>query len=336
MQWLRLLTFPFALLYGGIVKVRNYLYDINLLTSNTFSIPTICIGNLSVGGTGKTPMTDYLITHLKEHFTIAVLSRGYKRKSTGFVLANEKSTVLELGDEPFQLFTKYKDVIVAVDAERSNGIAQLQRKTKANLILLDDAFQHRKVIPHFSILLTTFEQPFFTDFYLPMGNLRDDKNQKKRADVIIVTKCPAELSQNQQTEYVKRINPRVNQKVLFSTLKYAEVLKGLDFNLTIEDVKEKKLALLTGIANPKPLEEYLNKKGLIFTHFKYPDHHFFKVNELKKFNSFDVVITTEKDFVRLDSQLSNAFYIGIEHQFINKETKLVSLLLDAFKTDSAF
>ncbi|GGG52723.1 tetraacyldisaccharide 4'-kinase [Croceivirga lutea] len=336
MQWLRLLTFPFALLYGGIVKIRNYLYDINFLKSNTFSTPTICIGNLSVGGTGKTPMTDFLITHLKAHFTIAVLSRGYKRKSSGFILAGEKTSVLDLGDEPFQLFKKHKELIVAVDADRSNGISEIQKKTTANFILLDDAFQHRKVNPHYSILLTTFEQPFFSDFYLPMGNLRDDKNQKKRANVIVVTKCPADLSQTQQTQYIEKIKPKASQKVVFSTLKYAEVLKGVETDLTFSAIKDKKLALLTGIANPKPLVEFLHNNDLHFRHFKYADHHFFTMAELNKLANFDVVITTEKDFVRLDSKLPNAYYLGVEHHFINQEPNLVSLLLDTFKTDSAF
>src|SRR6478752_5452103 len=199
MNLLRKILFPFAVLYGFITSIRNFLYDNNLLKSYSFDLPIIAVGNLSVGGTGKTPQIEYLIRLLSPKYKVATLSRGYKRKSEGFVLADETSNAEILGDEPFQFFQKFKNIQVAVDANRKNGIEQLlSQSEKPEVILLDDAYQHRKVKAGFYILLTTYDDLFCKDFILPMGNLRESRRGAKRADVVIVTKCPSTITKQKQ------------------------------------------------------------------------------------------------------------------------------------------
>ena len=191
MNVLRKILFPFALLYGIITSIRNFLFDNGILKSYSFDIPIIAVGNLSLGGTGKTPQIEYLIRLLSPKYKVATLSRGYKRKSKGFILADATSNAEILGDEPFQFFSKFPTIQVAVDADRKNGIEQLlSQNIKPDIILLDDAFQHRKVKAGFYILLTSFDELFINDSIFPVGNLRESKLQAKRANMIIVTKCP--------------------------------------------------------------------------------------------------------------------------------------------------
>lgn len=327
MQILRKLTYPFALIYSLVVHIRNWLYDVGFLPSHSFGIPIVSVGNLSVGGTGKTPMTDYLVCLLKKHHKVAVLSRGYRRKSKGFLMANASSTVKDLGDEPYQLYTKHADISIAVDADRANGIKNLLHHTDAEIVILDDAFQHRRVRPSVSFLLTTYQNPFPKDFYLPMGNLRDAKKQYKRADVIIVTKCPNTTGKPQLEMLKKLIAPREGQLLLFSGLCYTEFFTGKGARLNYEELDGKNLALVTAIANSKPLVEYLAKKGLTFTHYKYRDHHYFSKTELETFKKHELVLTTEKDFTRLSSHLNHAFYIGIKPVFLEDgEVRLINFL----------
>jgi tetraacyldisaccharide 4'-kinase len=196
MNFLRKILFPFAVLYGFITSIRNFLFDYRILKSYSFPIPVIAVGNLSVGGTGKTPQIEYLIRLLSNKYKIATLSRGYKRKSEGFILANATSNAEILGDEPFQFYKKFPNIQVAVDANRKNGIEQLlSQSNKPDVILLDDAFQHRKVKAGFYILLTAYNDLFINDFMLPTGNLRESRSGAKRADMIIVTKCPRDISE---------------------------------------------------------------------------------------------------------------------------------------------
>ena len=207
MNLLRKLLFPFAILYGFITFLRNYLYDKGFLKSYSFNIPVIAVGNLSVGGTGKTPQIEYLIRLLSPNYKVATLSRGYKRKSEGFVLADANATAEIIGDEPFQYYKKFPTIKVAVAADRKNGIEQLlNQKEKPEIILLDDAFQHRKVKAGFYILLTSYGDLFSDDFILPTGNLRESRSGAKRADVIIVTKCPKDISDAEQE--------RIRQKLM--------------------------------------------------------------------------------------------------------------------------
>tara|TARA_R110000868_G_scaffold82132_3_gene232054 strand:+ start:915 stop:1916 length:1002 start_codon:yes stop_codon:yes gene_type:complete len=323
MQVIRILGFPISLIYALVVHIRNYLFDIGFLKSIEFKTPTICVGNLSVGGTGKTPMIEYLIYLLKKDYKIAVLSRGYGRKSKGFQLSSPDSTVENLGDEPFQIHLKFPEIQIAVDADRQNGISILEESNRFDLILLDDAFQHRKVKPTSAILLTSFDNLYVDDWYLPTGSLRDSKREAKRAAIIIVTKCPKNLSIIQQNEIIKKINPNKNQEVLFSFLAYDFNLKGQNESLTIKDLKTKKVTLVTGIANPEPLLEFLDENQIGVDHLAYRDHHFFSNNEIENFRRKEFILTTEKDYVRLKGKIENLWYIAIEHKFFNNGDKIL-------------
>lgn len=317
MQVLRILVFPISLIYALVVHIRNFLFDTGVFKSEEFKIPTICVGNLSVGGTGKTPMIEYLIKTFKDTAKIGVVSRGYGRKSIGFQEANSDSTVEVLGDEPFQIYSKYPDISLAVDTDRRNGISTLERNNNLDVILLDDAFQHRKVKPTFSILLTSFDNLYTTDWYLPTGTLRDSKREAKRADLIIVTKCPEDLPIEKQLSIKSKLKPLAHQEVMFSYLKYNHQLQNLGTKLTLENLKNKKITLVTGIANPKPLLMYLAKFEIEIEHLNYKDHHFFTDIEIDNFNTKDFVLTTEKDFVRLNGKVNKLSYISIEHLFLN-------------------
>jgi len=315
MQLLRKLLFPVSLLYGMVVFARNRLYDWGVFKATSYSTTTICIGNLSVGGTGKTPMTELLIRSLSPHYKVAVLSRGYKRKSSGFVMATHTTSVQELGDEPFQIFTKFPKISVAVDADRRNGIQRLEREIKPDVILLDDAFQHRRVNPDFSILLTTYDTLYVDDWYLPTGDLRDAKYAAERADCIIVTKCPETLSEAEQVAIRKKIAPKEHQTILFAYLSYGDEVIGIHSGLTLDAFKDKEVTLVTGIANPKPVVSYLKNNGILFEHLAYKDHHFFTKKELEVLRSKECILTTEKDFVRLKEDLANIYYLPVAHSF---------------------
>ncbi|WP_228238793.1 tetraacyldisaccharide 4'-kinase [Allomuricauda sp. M10] len=315
LQLLRKIAFPFSLIYGLVVHVRNFLYYKGVFASQTYETPTICVGNLSVGGTGKTPMTEYLLRMLKDE-RVAVLSRGYKRKSEGFVLASRKSTVLDLGDEPFQLHRKFPDVAIAVDADRRNGMEQLETLVKPNVVVLDDAFQHRKVKPTFSLLLTAFDNLYVDDWYLPTGNLRDAKNQADRANLIIVTKCPAGLTASERDAIGSKLQPKSHQKVLFASLNYADsVADGKGQTLPLDSLKSKEIALVTGIASPKPLLQFLSVNGIQYKHYEFGDHHHFSAKDIESFQGHQLVLTTEKDFVRLEGKIDGLYYLEVAHHF---------------------
>lgn len=330
MQVLRKLLFPISLVYGFIVFLRNRCYDLGIFTSKSFQTKTICVGNLSVGGTGKTPMIELLVRSLQENYQIAILSRGYKRRSKGFLLANINTNVENLGDEPFQLKSKFPKVEVAVDADRRNGIAQLEQKVKPDVILLDDAFQHRKVKPDYSVLLTAYDNLFINDWYLPTGDLRDTKGEARRANTIVVTKCPKNLSVTERSKIRAKIKPNEHQKVLFSYLEYNKELKGININLA--HLKNKKVTLVTGIANPDPLEKFLLEEGLTFDHMKFNDHHFFTEQEFALLKEKECILTTEKDYVRLKSRLTQLYYIEVSHQFMGDDKEIFDAELHQFMT----
>jgi len=329
LQFLRKIAFPFSLIYALIVHIRNYLFDWGVLKSISYKTPTVCVGNLSVGGTGKTPMIEYLIRTLSNH-KIAVLSRGYKRKSKGFLLATPSSTVAELGDEPFQIHQKFPKVSVAVDADRRNGIAQLEKMVQPDVILLDDAFQHRKVKPKFSILLTAYNQLYPKDWYLPTGNLRDAKREARRANIIVVTKCPKDLPKKEKDAITNRLRPTPNQQVLFSHLSYAEQLKDSKGNpVAPSELGGKKIALVTGIASPEPLVRHLKDIGMDFQHLTFGDHHNFSSDEIEKFKHYDAVLTTEKDFVRLSGKVEPLFYMEVAHEFDFEDGNLLKEVVES-------
>ncbi len=310
----RYLAFPISLIYALVVHIRNLLYDWGLLASHSPDTPTICVGNLSVGGTGKTPMIEYLVRMLDDH-RLALLSRGYKRKSKGFVLADARSSVWDLGDEPYQLHRKFPELAVAVDGDRRRGIRELQRLVSPELILLDDAFQHRRVRPALSILLTAYDKLYVDDRYLPTGSLRDAKGEASRADLILVTKCPGPLSKGQREPVVKKLAPKNGQKVLFAHLEYGDkILDGTGGSLELGELRGREVALVTGIASPGPLVEHLGSLGIAFVHFEHGDHHDFSQRDISAFADHQIVLCTEKDFVRLEGRVDHLYYLPVAHR----------------------
>jgi tetraacyldisaccharide 4'-kinase len=316
MKILRYILFPFVPVYYIITWFRNTLYDLGIKTSKTYEFPVICVGNLSVGGTGKTPMIEYLIKTINSNYKIAILSRGYKRNTKGFILANQNSTALSIGDEPYQIFKKFRHIIVSVDANRQHGIAQLMElKGKPDVILLDDAFQHRKVNAGFNILLTDYSNLYCYDIVLPTGNLREPRIGSKRADVIIVTKCPNNLSESEKRALINKINPITHQQVFFSTVKYSNKIVGVNGSLNLKDVLNKPITVVTGIANPKPFLDFLNRETLQYEHLKFDDHHHFSNSQIDELKQKDFILTTEKDYVRLEpnfKDFNNLYYLPIE------------------------
>lgn len=341
MKLLRFLLFPFAILYDIITSIRNWFFDIGILKSTSFNIPVIAVGNLSVGGTGKSPQIEYLIRLLKNDFKIATLSRGYKRKTKGFQILKTNHTAADVGDEPLQFFKKFgKEIIVAVDADRTNGIQQLLKKdTPPEIVLLDDAYQHRKVKASTYVLLTKYSDLFVDDFILPTGNLRESRRGSKRAQAIVVTKCPENLSKEEQNEIKQRIKLRENQQLFFTSISYDEELKGKGIELTISDLKSKEVLLVTGIANPTSLLSYLSAEGINYKHLKYPDHYEFTENdilkiekEFKGINSNDkILLTTEKDYMRLENKLEDVSYISIKSEFIPRNEEFNEFILNEIK-----
>lgn len=319
-----------------VTSIRNWFFDIGILKSTSFNIPVIAVGNLSVGGTGKSPQIEYLIRLLKEDYKIAVLSRGYKRSTKGFQLVNDTHTAEDVGDEPLQFYTKFKnDVIVAVDADRTNGIKQLLTSDNPpELVLLDDAYQHRKVTASSYILLTKYKDLYADDFLLPTGNLRESRRGAKRATVIVVTKCPENLSEVAQEKIVRKLNLKPNQKVFFTTIVYDENLKGTE-KLTITNLQQKEVLLVTGIANPTALLSFLQEKNVNYTHLNFPDHHNFTNQDIKNIKkSFKelssqqkVILTTEKDYMRLKDKIHPLTYISIQSDFIKNKAEFNNLVV---------
>ncbi len=308
-----------AFLYWLVTFIRNWLYDKGIFKSFSFDIPIIAVGNLSVGGTGKTPQIEYLIRLLSDNYKVAVLSRGYKRTTKGFILADENASASSIGDEPFQFYSKFPNIQVAVDANRKSGIENLlQLPNKPDVVLLDDAFQHRKVKAGFYILLTAYDDLFCDDNILPFGNLREPSSGKKRADMIIVTKCPKDLSELAQQKIKEKL--KVKQQVFFTTIQYDDCVFGNDSQLLVSEIQSESKVLVAGIAKPKLFFDFLkndNDETLVF-----PDHHDFSKQDceliLAKANGRKI-ITTEKDFVRLNGLLPKAqlFYLPIKSTFLN-------------------
>ncbi|MCL4127365.1 UNVERIFIED_CONTAM: hypothetical protein GTU68_018251, partial [Idotea baltica] len=331
---IRKILFPIVPVYYSVTWLRNKLFDAGLKKSVSYNFPVICVGNLSTGGTGKTPMIEYLIRLLKDDYRIATLSRGYKRKSKGFQIGNENTSVEVLGDEPFQFYTKFKDdILVAVDADRNNGISVLKKLEAApEVVLLDDAFQHRKVKAGFNIMLSTYANIYTDDIVLPTGNLREPRGGAKRADAIVVTKCPFNISENDKNKILAKINQTKNQSVFFSSIQYAETVENEHSSLKLNDLS--KFTLITGIANSKPLVNFLKEKQLKFEHLNFNDHYEFSEQDIEGFEKQDLLITTEKDFMRLkqyESLKSKLFYLPIR-VVIDDESKFNSIIDDFVKS----
>jgi tetraacyldisaccharide 4'-kinase len=329
----RKLLFPFSLVYGGVTRARNELYNRKILKSKKYELPVICVGNLSTGGTGKSPMIEYLIKLINSEYKVATLSRGYKRKTTGFWQLSGTETAEDVGDEPLQFKRKFPNAIVAVDADRRNGIANLM-STGAEVILLDDAFQHRRVEAGLNILLSSYSNLYVSDLILPAGNLRESRSGAERADIVVVTKCPQNIEKVEMERIRKSLKLKKNQKLFFSYISYAEKIISKDSELTLDRLKDKEFVLVTGIANPKPLTDYLKKKGFKFRHLKFPDHHHFKESEIENLLLEKLVLTTEKDYVRLKERLfpSKLYYLPIETKFVENEEKFNKEVLSFVKT----
>lgn len=323
---LRYLLFPLALLYGCIAAIRNIMYDKGWLTSYTFDIPILAVGNLSVGGTGKTPQIESLIRLLQPHYRLATLSRGYGRKSKGYWVANDMAASevngALIGDEPYQMHLKFPEVTVAVDADRRNGILQLlARNPKPEVILLDDAFQHRRVKAGFYILLTAYDDLFCQDWMLPTGTLREFTSGKKRANVIIVTKCPTDLSELAQQKIREQLD--VSVPVFFSTISYDSFVYNANEQLAVDEIRRQPKVLLTGIAKPGPFYAFLQQED--DTVLTFPDHHDFSPQDIEKINQIaktQPIITTEKDYVRLMGKgiAAPLYYLPIKSEFLQGES----------------
>ena len=328
---------PLSWLYGCGVRLRNFCFDVGLLKSRSFHVPVITVGNITVGGTGKTPHVEYLVRLLKEKFHVAVLSRGYKRKTSGFILADDKTTVRDIGDEPYQMKQKFPDVSVAVDKKRVHGIEQLtDNDEKLDVILLDDAFQHRYVKPGVNILLVDYHRLIIYDKLLPAGRLREPLKGKDRADIVIVTKCPKELKPMGFRVITKAMSLYPYQHLFFTTLDYdtlSPVFPEGHPAPTLAALNEANVLLLTGIASPRQLEEDLTPLVKHITTLTYPDHHNYRHKDIGRINetfsqmpSPKVIITTEKDAVRLataeglsDEARRSIYAIPISIRFMQKE-----------------
>lgn len=340
---LRILLFPFSWIYYVLTEVRNRMYDRGLKPSVRFEIPIISVGNLSVGGTGKTPMIEYLIRLLQRQYNVATLSRGYGRQTKGFRIADTADNARSLGDEPFQLFKKYgRYITVAVGEERALAIPLiLQEQEETQVILLDDAFQHRQVVPQFSILLTDYNKPFFNDYLLPSGRLRESRWSAQRADIIVVTKCPAGISEDEMIDVEKSIRDYAPKPVFFSIVRYGKATLFPNSNI----LPIQKVALITAIANPTLLEEYVNHNYDLVKHFAYRDHHYYNAQDVKLWREFadrnpDVIfLTTEKDKVKLEStELQDQtrslcfYYLPIEVEFLKAGKDFDEMVLNAVKS----
>jgi tetraacyldisaccharide 4'-kinase len=313
MKLLRLILFPLAVIYGIIISIRNFLFDKGILKQHSFNFPVIVIGNLCVGGTGKTPHTEYIIKLLKDSYKIAVISRGYGRKTSDYQLANqENSNSLFIGDEPAQIKNKFPNITVAVDENRVNGIKKTKEKVpESEVFILDDAFQHRYVKPGLSLLLTSYHNLFCDDYLLPSGNLRECRSAANRADAIIVTKCPSILSPLDRRFILDKIKPKYHQKIFFSYMKYGDFIpingtKAL-FSKEYYFNRNYSILLLTGIANPEPLEYYIEHNVKKVYKHRFADHHIYTVAEIQGIKEIfkeiptenKLILTTEKDKMRL-------------------------------------
>lgn len=340
-QSIRFLLLPFALLYGIVIWVRNKLYDENILPSTSINLPIICVGNLSVGGTGKSPMVEYLLRLLQHDFNTATLSRGYKRKTKGYALANANSNALEIGDEPMQFHLKFPEVAVAVGEARMEAIPQLLHdRPKTEVIILDDGFQHRAIKAGLNILLTDYNNLFTRDFFLPTGDLRDERRSYKRAEIIVVTKCDPDLGEDEKREIIKEIEPLPHQHIFFSDIEY-----GIPYHIVRPEQeyqlhKKLEVLLVTGIANIEPLKQYVLSNSYTYEKITFSDHHVFSIDDLKeigkRFSKLDneqkIIITTEKDAVRLvkfkeELEQLPIFVLPIRHRILfNEEDDLKNLI----------
>ena len=328
MKKLKFLLYPISVLYSIYSSFRNLLFDFGLIDSIEYKIPTIGIGNLSTGGTGKSIIVDYLIEKFKKNKKITTLSRGYNRKTKGFVHASKSSDAYEIGDEPFQFFSKHPEINVVVCEDRRKGMnIILKNLPETELCIWDDVFQHRFVKPGLMILSTTFQYPFYRDEILPIGNLRENKDSSKRADIIVVTKCPIDMQVNDKKLFIESLNLLEYQKVFFSTLSYKKKIKSDLDEVNIDILANNEFILVTGISDSSYLVEFLKSKAFNFKHLKYSDHYNFNKLSIEKIRSLSLgkkILTTEKDFGRLKPKISDRdiYFIEVSMHFDSEINEL--------------
>lgn len=351
---------PLSWLYGLVTDIRNHLYDSGTLSSESFPLPVICVGNLTVGGTGKTPHTDHLIRLLKDSHRVAFLSRGYRRKSKGFRLADTNCTACDIGDEPYQVWLNHPDIYVAVDTDRRNGIKRLLNASQTadtQVVLLDDAYQHRRVRPGLNILLCDYNRMPYDDHLLPWGRLRETFPNRYRADIIVVTKCPPDMQPIDFRVVLNHLAPKANQKVFFSTYDYGVPIPFSQWKQARSTGKKPlipgtQVLLLTGIAQPQSLVQYLKGKTGRTEVLSYPDHHNFVQADIKKavrqFNRLNAasdrrIVLTEKDAARLvhDSKLqallpAETYVLPVQvHFLLNQQQTFNNIITDYVRKNSA-
>lgn len=317
----KILFWKLSIQFSLVTSIRNFIYNIGVIKSRQFNLPIISVGNLVLGGSGKTPTIEYLIRLLSKNYKIAVLSRGYGRKSNGFIIADSNSDTNLIGDEPMQYYRKFKNIIVSVDSNRVRGVNKLIKlNSKPEIILLDDAYQHRRVKPGMSILLTKFNDLYSDDNIFPLGNLRESKSNANRADIIIVTKCDKNISKDQKRHIIQKLNIGDNQKIYFSSIKYSKMLYDKESSKLLSEFKNIKFTLVTGIANSSHMLNYLKDNDFNFNHLSFKDHHNYSDSDISNINNNEIVITTEKDYVKLYSRVTTKlFYLPIEFLIHNEE-----------------
>ena len=332
---LRFLLFPFSFLFGVITFIRNKLYDWKCIPSVQYDdIFVISVGNITVGGTGKTPFTEYLIRALSQKYRVAVLSHGYKRTTKGFRFVDGNSTPAETGDESYLIKRKFPEIVVAVDADKVNGIARIRNTWHdTQIVLLDDAFQYRRIRPNLSILLADYNRPMYRDGMLPGGRLREWRRFAKRADIMIITKSPINITHDEKQNIKQQYSRIFPHEIFFTSIGYCEPLALFTAGkpLSTGDLKQHDVLLVTGIANPKPFETYICQYAASVQTLIFPDHHTFSENDIisitEKLNDNRILLTTEKDAVRLqkmkvtETMAKRSYYMPIDVKFADDENE---------------
>ncbi len=330
--------YPFSLGYQLITGIRNVFYNVGLFKSTKFSTPIINVGNLSVGGSGKSPMVMYLAEFLSKYYRTGVLSRGYGRVTKGYGVTNYDSNYKTVGDEAMQLFERFRNrFVIGVSEERVPGAKKIISDMDLDVLILDDAYQHRAIKAGFNILLTDYNDPYFKDYLLPAGDLRESRSNASRSQVIMVTKCPDELTEEQKQYYISRIRPHHYQKVFFSSINYDENIYNNSKSLPDNNLEYYDILLITGIAKPEPLLKHLAKFSNRVKHLRFRDHHNFSdadikkiLEEYKKLGEYKIILTTEKDYVRLKTfdYLRDLVYYWPINVVIDKKQEFNQIILD--------
>lgn len=342
---MQLLLYPIAMIYGLIIQIRNLLFDYKILKSNTYNTPIICIGNISIGGSGKTPLTNYIAKLLSKKYQVAILSRGYKRKSSGFNYVEVDSLASNVGDEPLQLKKNNPNCIVAVNKDRNQGVnIILKDYPETNVFLLDDGFQHRKIKAGLNIIVTPFQNPFTTDKIIPLGTLREPASQARRADIIVISKAPKNAELDRKKKIIEKLHLKTYQSLYFSSIQYHKY-RCINHDTELKNEQEYNVTLVSGIANPTHLIEHLKIQNRKVNLIKFPDHHHYTLKDIKKIllihrkdkSRKKLILTTEKDATKLRQfsvhfNQENIYYIPIDI-IINKEERFEKQILDYVKSN---